>query len=136
MNNMVSYYELLGMIKDKTFPDEVVLNMYGKSVTYIASYDSVDDSLICYEAKNKEDINCNFKFYLGECFLESSMFDKNLSYVIKPKPIDKIHWEEKESLAGDLRDYQKQEVLARRTEKLKKSLNEIIEKINNLDIDK
>ena len=48
------------------------------------------------------------------------------------KKIEKISWKEKESLAGFIRnDNDKLDILARRTEKLKKSLNEIIEVLND-----
>ena len=50
----------------------------------------------------------------------------------EPKKIEKISWSEKESLAGNLMTNEKQEILARRTEKLKSSLNELIDEINNL----
>ena len=50
----------------------------------------------------------------------------------EPKKIKKISWSEKESLAGNLMANKKQEILARRTEKLKSSLNELIDEINNL----
>lgn len=50
----------------------------------------------------------------------------------EPKKIEKISWSEKESLAGDFTESKKQEILARRTEKLKASLNELINEINNL----
>ena len=48
------------------------------------------------------------------------------------KKIEKISWREKESLAGELTANEKQNILARRTEKLKSSLNELIDEINNL----
>lgn len=54
----------------------------------------------------------------------------------EPKKIEKIIWNEKESLAGNLTAVGKQGVLARRTEKLKASLNELINEINNLKEDK
>lgn len=47
------------------------------------------------------------------------------------KKIEKISWKEKESLAGFIRNNNdKLDILARRTEKLKKSLNKIIDYIN------
>ena len=50
----------------------------------------------------------------------------------EPKKIEKISWSEKESLSGNLVASKKQEILARRTEKLKSSLNELIDEINNI----
>lgn len=50
----------------------------------------------------------------------------------EPKKIEKISWNEKESLAGNLTLSKKQVIVERRTEKLKASLNELIDEINNL----
>lgn len=50
----------------------------------------------------------------------------------EPKKIEKISWREKESLAGNFTTSEKQEILARRTEKLKAILNKLIDEINNL----
>ena len=57
---------------------------------------------------------------------------KHKEILEEPKKIEKISWREKESLAGNLMANEKQEILARRTEKLKSSLNELIDEINNL----
>ena len=48
----------------------------------------------------------------------------------EPKKIEKISWGEKESLVMYFTS--SEETLARRTEKLKSSLNELIDEINNL----
>ena len=48
----------------------------------------------------------------------------------EPTKIEKISWREKESLVGNFTASEKQEILARRTEKLKSSLNELIDEIN------
>ena len=50
----------------------------------------------------------------------------------EPKKIEKISWEDKESLAGTFTEAGKQNILAKRTEKLKSSLNKLIDEINNL----
>ena len=65
--------------------------------------------------------NYNFKILTDE-----------VEIIGEPKTIEKISWQEKESLAGNLMANEKQEILARRTEKLKSSLNELIDEINNL----
>ena len=58
--------------------------------------------------------------------------NEDVKIIEEPKKIEKISWREKESLAGNLMANEKQEILARRTEKLKSSLNELIDEINNL----
>ena len=60
--------------------------------------------------------------------------DRRYTYEIieENKKIEKIAWSGKESLAGNFTASEKQEILARRTEKLKASLNELIDEINNL----
>lgn len=65
-----------------------------------------------------------------------SELNNEVEIIEEPKKIEKISWGEKESLAGNLTAVGKQGVLARRTEKLKASLNELINEINNLKEDK
>lgn len=94
-----------------------------------------------------EDWYWGYDSYIPEAFLDNtpdtqvsvSLFRKyrieyclndDVEVIEEPKKIERISWSEKESLAGNLRDHQKQEVLTRRTEKLKKSLNEIIDILN------
>lgn len=55
--------------------------------------------------------------------------------IIEDKKIEKISWNEKESLATYFTANEKQEILARRTEKLKASLNELTDEINKLKED-
>lgn len=73
---MISYYELLGMIKDGNIPKRIYVKLpqlsYG--VHYIAEYDYGDFSFYYIEEPKEGDVN--YKDYLGECFLESSMFNK------------------------------------------------------------
>ena len=62
----------------------------------------------------------------------TSVLNEDVEIIEEPKKIEKISWSEKESLEGNLMARKKQEILARRTEKLKSSLNELIDEINNL----
>ena len=70
---MISYYELLGMIKDGNIPKRIYVKLpslnYG--VHYIAEYDYGDFSHYYAE---EDDIN--YKSYLSECFLENDMFGR------------------------------------------------------------
>ena len=73
---MLSYYELLGMIKEGNIPERLYVKLaqvnYG--VNYVAIYDG--DEFSRYELENSDDEDCNYRDYLGECFLESDMFNK------------------------------------------------------------
>ena len=75
-----------------------------------------------------KDIFFNFDRY-GSFY---NMLFEEVEIIEEPKKIEKIAWSEKESLAGNLMDNKKQEILARRTEKLKATLNELIDEINKL----
>lgn len=72
-NKYISYYELLGMIKDGNIPKRIYVKLpqlsYG--VNYIAIYDNGDFSHYYAE---EDDIN--YKSYLSECFLENDMFGR------------------------------------------------------------
>lgn len=75
--------------------------------------------------------------YKGDCcrlseFRLIDCLNEDVEIIEEPKKIEKISWSEKESLAGNLMASKKQEILARRTEKLKSSLNELIDEINNI----
>ena len=101
--------------------------------------------IICH----MESLNANFDvetWFMGNWFSTSKegygddydmmirLCDGRYTYEIieEPKKIEKISWRGKESLAGNFTASEKQEILARRTEKLKASLNELIDEINNL----
>lgn len=62
----------------------------------------------------------------------TALLNDEVEIIEEPKKIEKITWNKKESLAGDFTTIKKQEILARRTEKLKASLNKLIDEINNL----
>lgn len=79
----------------------------------------------------------DYKFLdIGSYFLfqgfATSVLNDYVEIIEEPKKIEKISWREKESLSGNFTASEKQEVLARRTEKLKSSLNELIDEINKL----
>lgn len=126
---MISYYELLGMIKEDKAPKKIIVHLTKNPKIYKAVYDFGDFNY--YTLYEEEIIDDDYKDYLAECFLESSMFDKNIE-ILEEKKDKKIHWEEKESLNGDFNQKETITILARRTEKLKKSINEIIDKLNEV----
>lgn len=76
---MISYFELLQMIKVGNIPKKVKLHFCGTTKEYCADYDIDDFSH--YELCNKKEKDEDYKFYLSECFLESDMFDKSIEIV-------------------------------------------------------
>lgn len=88
MNRMISYYELLGMIKDGNIPNKIKLHMCGTSRIYVADYDDEDFSNYCLE--NIDDKSDDFRCYLGECFLESDMFKEDIEIIEENNKIEHI----------------------------------------------
>lgn len=120
---MISYYELLKRIEKGDIPEKIKVRLTpGTSRIYTANYDDSDFSHYFIDG----DVDNDCRYYLAECFLESDMFEKNIE-IIEEKKDKKIHWEEKESLNGEFNQKETITILARRTEKLKKAFNEIIE---------
>lgn len=76
-NKKISYYELLGMIKEGNIPKRLYVKLpplsYG--CTYIATTD-LDEGFSYYERESDKEGEVNYRDYLGECFLESDMFDE------------------------------------------------------------
>ena len=113
----ITMYELLGLVKDGKAPkkikyDNLELEYNEEFKDY---YEYYGESLFAY------------KFTPGNDFLNDE-----IEIIEEPKKIEKIAWRKKESLAGNFTASEKQEILTRRTEKLKSSLNELIDEINNL----
>ena len=116
----ITMYELLALIKDGKAP---------KKIKFCGNiYEWKDD---WYLTKEK-----NYKVCLGgkkeDHNILITAFNEDVEVIEEPKKIEKISWREKESLAGEFTANEKQDILARRTEKLKSSLNELIDEINNL----
>ena len=123
----ITIYELLGLVKDGKAPKKI------KFRNEIYEYkNNIEVNFIDYVGIEKE---TNARFYLsshiGNNYI-NDIFTDEVEIIEEPKKIEKISWSEKESLAGDFTASKKQEILARRTEKLKASLNELIDEINNL----
>ena len=74
---LISYYDLLGMIKEGNIPKLVYwINHEKKKIAYKSTYDSVNNSFNCYILQHRNQETEDIKFYLSECLLESSFFDK------------------------------------------------------------
>ena len=113
----IKVIDLLNIIADdKELPEKF---MYKGHLYYKQKYNGV-----CYRCDELNEI-------FEECLVLEDLND-TIEIIEDPKKIEKISWREKESLAGELTASEKQEILARRTEKLKSSLNELIDEINKL----
>ena len=90
-DNYISYYELLTMVKEGNIPQLLILHLVPtKSVEYVPDYDYVSDKLVGYEILNDKDEDENYSYHLGDCFLESTMFDKVIEIIEEEKEIEKI----------------------------------------------
>ena len=123
----ITMYELIGLVKDGKAPKKI------KFRNEIYEYENhIKDGFIDYVGIEKETNEVFYlSSYIGNNYI-SDIFTDEVEIIEEPKKLEKISWSEKESLAGELTANEKQNILARRTEKLKSSLNELIDEINNL----
>lgn len=116
----ITIYELLGLVKDGKAP---------KKIKY-------EDEIWEYSKMSEEYYSCkNGRILIGDLFFNykiPTFINDEVEIIEEDEKIEKISWSEKESLAGDFTASKKQEILARRTEKLKASLNELIDEINKM----
>lgn len=78
----ISYYELLGMVQEGNAPKKIEVSLtYGTSREYYAEYDGDEFNYYRLDEDKLEDEN--YKDYLSECFLESTMFDKCITILDK-----------------------------------------------------
>lgn len=112
----ITMYELLRLVKNDKAP---------KKIKYEYSIYELTSERNDYYCKNE------MRWFTNE-INSLGVLNEEVEIIEEPKEIEKILWREKESLAGNFTASEKQEILARRTEKLKSSLNELIDEINNL----
>lgn len=90
-DSYISYYELLTRIKEGNIPPKIILHLVpNKSVEYISDYDYANSEFIGYEILKDEEADENYSYHLGDCFLESAMFDKVIEIIEEEKEIEKI----------------------------------------------
>ncbi len=73
-NNLVSYYELLSLLKMSVIYKKVILHKFDVTMTYIFDGDN-------YIIEDENDINDRFEMFLSECDTDISKFDKNIQLV-------------------------------------------------------
>lgn len=122
---MISYYELLGMIKEGNIPKRLYVKIANYGMYYIADYDGEEFSF--YKRQNKDGVDENYHFYLSECFLESSMFEKCIQ-VLDEEEFEDI--EELDGSIGYLNWNSEAVVLTNAINDLIKNQKKIIQKLN------
>lgn len=80
---MISYYELLGMIKEDKAPNKIRVHLTSEPREYKMIFDCGECDY--YELIGKE--NDNYKRFLADCFLESMMFDEKIEMLEEKKKI-------------------------------------------------
>lgn len=80
---MINYYELLGMIKEGKEPKKIKAHLTSTPKIYKAQYDGKEFNY--YELDDSEEEDDDYKDYLAECFLESSMFEQNIEILDEKK---------------------------------------------------
>ena len=125
-DSYISYYELLTRIKERNIPQLLILHLVpNKSVEYISYYDYADSEFIGYEILKDEKADENYSYHLGDCFLESTMFDKVIEIIEEEKEIEKLD-------IGKLLQTKKW----KRDKKTWNKINELIDEVNKLKEEK
>lgn len=112
----ITMYELLGLIKDGKAPKKIkiVSNNYNKEFYF-------DGDVYMYKDE--------YEYYAmtDDISIEMSLNDEVEILEEEKKIPEKLNWKPKESMAGELTQKEQIEVIARRTEKLKKEFNNLLD---------
>lgn len=87
---MISYYELLGMIKEGNIPNKIKVHLTPvSSRNYISEYD-IDESFTYYRLENEKEENDDYRFCLADCYLETTALDETIE-ILDEKEIKQIN---------------------------------------------
>lgn len=87
---MISYYELLGMIKEGNIPNKIKVHLTPvSSRNYISEYD-IDESFTYYRLENEKEENDDYRFCLADCYLETTALDETIE-ILDEKKIGQIN---------------------------------------------
>ena len=89
---MISYYELLGMIKEDKEPNKIKVHLTSIPQVYVRE-DDLDDTFSYYGLEEEEKEDSDYHYYLAECFLESDMFEKNIEILDEKRINDKARFQ-------------------------------------------
>ena len=117
MNKTITIYELLGLVKDGKAPDKIKYGNY-----------------YCYYNKEKNE----YVDYAGVSifawdYVVMNSLNNTVEIIEDNDKLEKIKWNEKESRASRLGTDQEIEVLAKRTETLKKKIAELVDHVNKIE---
>ena len=83
---MISYYELLGMVKVGKEPKKINVKLCCYNMNYIAQYDG--GKFDYYRIEFPDSVDENYKFYLSECYLEHGMLEPTIT-ILKERTLEK-----------------------------------------------
>lgn len=138
-DSYISYYELLTRIKERNIPQLLILHLVPtKSVEYVSDYDYVSDKLVGYEILNDKDEDENYRCYLVDCFLESTMFDKVIEIIEEEKEIEKLKIEQDTPNSNYYikNEYGTKCYLTKHSKMIAEKVNELIDEVKKLKEDK
>lgn len=126
---IISYYELLNMIKDGNIPKKVNYKITGyleNYVEYTAQYDRND--FTHYQLTNHHREDENIHFYLNENYLESDMFEESILILEEEKKIpEKIKSNGKEFYCDNIDSWIDKEKTSAYCEYLMNKYNDLID---------
>ena len=134
-NNYISYYELLTRIKERNIPPKIILHLVpNKSVEYISDYDYVNSEFIGYEILKDEEVDENYSYHLGDCFLENTMFDKVIEIIEEEKEIEKLKIEQDTPNSNYYikNEYGTKCYLTKHSKMIAEKVNELIDEVKKL----
>ena len=134
IKDYISYYELLTMVKEGNIPKLLILHLVpNKSVEYVPDYDYVSDKLVGYEILNDKDEDENYRYYLVDCFLESTMFDKVIEIIEEEKEIEKLKIEQDAPNNYYIKnEYGTKCYLTKHSKMIAEKVNELIDEVKKL----
>lgn len=126
--NMISYYELLGMIKEDKAPNKIRVHLTSEPREYKMIFDCGECNY--YELIGNE--NDDYKHYLSDSYLESMMFKKTIKILNEIKKIP-YYSLEKINNAKNLSERREERLalLEKRVDDIHSKTNEIIDYLNS-----
>ena len=76
---MISYYELLDMIRKGEIPYRIWFHVGNRKVSYIQNLDKIDSTFIGFMIEDFDNKDSDVGSWLGENFMESDVFNRCLS---------------------------------------------------------
>ena len=124
---MISYYDLLGMIKEGNIPDIVAIHQNSGVINYVAQYDGSEFSY--YEIENADDLDMDSHFYLSDCLLDSEMH-KECIEIIKNRKIKELDIHQEKNIKDNWKWKCEGYNISKPQKIIADKVNEIIRKIN------